>query len=69
MPYIHLLVTQGISMTAVLVRVAMGISYDHNTSRTMNSMNSERPTPLSPFVTKYNQSQAERSNHSLNEHF
>ena len=62
MSYIHLLITQGISMTAVLVRVVMGVSYDHNTSKTMNSLNSDRPTPLSPFVTKFNKSEAERSN-------
>ena len=49
-------------MTAVLVRVVMGVSYDHNTSKTMNSLNSDRPTPLSPFVTKFNKSEAERSN-------
>jgi hypothetical protein len=41
-------------MTAVLVRVVMGVSYDHNTTRTTKSMDSGRPTvtQLSPFVTK-----------------
>jgi len=37
----------GISMTAVLVRVELGVSYDHNTSRTMNSTNLAHPIPLS----------------------
>jgi hypothetical protein len=35
--------TQGISMTAVLVRVERGVSYDHNTSKTANSM---RPSAM-----------------------
>ena len=53
--YSHLLITQGISTTVVLVRVEMGISYDQNTSRTANSANSGRPIQLTPF-TKLNQS-------------
>ena len=48
--------SQGISTTVVLVRVEMGISYDHNTSRTANSANSGRPIQLTPFTTKINQS-------------
>ena len=32
--------------TVVLVRVESGISYDHNSSRTANSMNSGRPIQL-----------------------
>jgi hypothetical protein len=55
LPYSHLVVTQGISTTVVLVRVEMGISYDHNTSRTVNSANSGRPIQLTPFTTKINQ--------------
>jgi hypothetical protein len=57
--FFHLLITQGISTTVVLVRVEMGISYDHNTSRTVNSTNSGRPiqlTPMTPFTSKINQS-------------
>jgi hypothetical protein len=34
-----LLITQGISMVVVLVRVETGVSYDQNTLRTVNSMN------------------------------
>ena len=41
--YSHLLFTQGISTAIVLVRVEMGISYDRNTTRTVNSVNSGRP--------------------------
>jgi len=41
----------GISTTVVLVRVETGVSYDHTTSRTINSMNSGRPIQL----TKLNQ--------------
>lgn len=52
--YIHLLITQGISMTAVLVRVVMGVSYDNTTRGTVNSMNLGRQTQLSPFTTKFN---------------
>ena len=52
--YSHLLFTQGISTTVVLVRVEMGISYDHNTTRTANSANSGRPIQLTPFTTKIN---------------
>ena len=52
--------TQGISTTVVLVRVEMGISYDHNTSKTVNSANSGRPIQLAPmaapFTSKLNQS-------------
>ena len=50
-----ILITQGISTTVVLVRVEMGISYDHNTSRTVNSANSGRPIQLTPFTSKLNQ--------------
>ena len=32
----------------------MGISYDHNTTRTANSANSGRPIQLTPFTTKIN---------------
>ena len=53
--YFHLLITQGISTTVVLVRVEMGISYDNNTSRTANSANSGRPIQLAPFASKVNQ--------------
>jgi len=42
----------GISTTVVLVRVEMGISYDHTTSRTVNTMNSRRPIPLAPYASK-----------------
>jgi len=44
----------GISTTVVLVRVEMGISYDHNTTRTVNSANGGRPIQLTPFTTKIN---------------
>ena len=54
--YSHLLITQGISSTVVLVRVDMGISYDHNTTRTVNSANSGHPIQLTPFGLKINQS-------------
>ena len=50
--YSHLLFTQGISTAVVLVRVEMGISYDHNTTRTVNSVNSGRPIQ---FTSKINQ--------------
>ena len=53
--YSHLLFTQGISTAVVLVRVEMGISYDHNTTRTANSANLGRPIQLTPFATKINQ--------------
>ena len=52
---IYLFITQGISTTIVLVRVEMGISYDHNTTRTANSANLGRPIQLTPFATKINQ--------------
>ena len=52
--YTHLLISQGISMTVVLVRVAMGVSYEHNTTRTLNSMNSSRPIQLKPFASESN---------------
>ena len=43
----HLLITQGISMIVVLVRVETGDSLDHNTiRRAVNSMDSGRSTPL-----------------------
>jgi len=45
----------GISTTVVLVRVEMGISYDHNTTKTANSANSGRPMQLTPFTSKINQ--------------
>lgn len=48
----HLLATQGISTTVVLVRVEMGVTYDHATSRTANSTNSGRPIQLAPFASK-----------------
>ena len=50
-------------MTAVLVRVVMGVSYDQNTVRTINTVDLGRPTTqLSPFVTNVNQTHdAERS--------
>jgi hypothetical protein len=52
----HLLTSQGISTTVVLVRVEMGITYDHNTSRTAYSTNSRRgPIQLAPFASKLNQ--------------
>ena len=50
----HLLITQGISTTIVLVRVDLGISYDHYTSRTANSANSG-PLQLTTFTAKINQ--------------
>ena len=53
--YSHLLITQGISTTVVLVRVELGISYDHNTTRTAISANSGRPIQLTPFTSKINQ--------------
>ena len=48
----HLLFTQGISTAIVLVRVEMGISYDHNTTRTVNSVNLGRPIQ---FTSNINQ--------------
>ena len=41
----------------MLVRVEMGITYDHNTSKTAYSMNSRRPVQLAPFGSnlKFNQ--------------
>jgi len=46
----------GISMTAVLVRVELGVSYDHNTSRTMNSTHSGRQgIRFTPLPGKLNQ--------------
>ena len=53
--FIYLLITQGISTTIVLVRVEMGVSYDHATSKTANSANSGRPIQLAPFASKLNQ--------------
>jgi hypothetical protein len=53
--HLVLFITQGISTTIVLVRVEMGISYDRNTSRTVNSSNSGRPIQLTPFTSKLNQ--------------
>jgi hypothetical protein len=44
--------SQGLSTTVVLVCVEMGISYDHNTSRSANSANSGRPIQLTPFTTE-----------------
>ena len=55
-------ITQGISMTAVFVRVLMGVSYDNNTARTTISTNLGRPsdsiqlTPLT-FASSLNPSQ------------
>jgi len=47
----------GISMTAVLVRVELGVSYDHNTSRTANSTtNFGRHIPFTPVPSKLKQS-------------
>ena len=40
-------------MVVVLVRVETGVSYDNNTLRTMNSMNSIRRTPFASL--KFNQ--------------
>lgn len=41
----------------MLVRVEMGVSYDHATSRTANSTtNSGRPIQLAPFASKFHQS-------------
>jgi len=45
----------GISTTIVLVRVEMGVSYDANTTWTVNSTNSGPPMQLSPFISKLNQ--------------
>jgi len=43
----------GISMTAVLVRVELGVSYDQNTSRTANSStNFGRHIPFTPMPSK-----------------
>ena len=44
-------------MTAVLVRVELGVSYDHNTSRTANSTtNFGRHIPFTPVPSKLKQS-------------
>ena len=55
MSYFHLLitVTQGISSTVVLVRVEIGISYEHNT-KTPNSSNPGRPIQPAPFTSNIN---------------
>jgi hypothetical protein len=53
--YLRQLITQGISTTVVLVRVEMGVSYDHNTSRTALSTNPGRPIKLTQFTSKLNQ--------------
>ena len=50
--YSHLLFTQGISTAIVVVRVEMGISYGHNTTRTVNSVNLGRPIQ---FTSNINQ--------------
>jgi len=47
----------GISSTAVLVRVETGVSYDHNTSKTLKSTNSGRPKQLIPFALKFKKSE------------
>ena len=53
----HLLVSQGISTTVVLVRVEMGVTYDQNTSKTAYFTNSRRgPIQLAPYPSsKFNQ--------------
>ena len=51
----HLLITQGISMIVVLVRVETGVSFDHNTLRTANSTNSGHSLHRTPFSLKFNQ--------------
>ena len=44
-------------MTAVLVRVKLGVSYDHNTSRTANSTtDSGRHIPFTPVPSKLKES-------------
>ena len=53
----HLLISQGISTTVVLVRVEMGLTYDHNTTKTAYYTNSRRgPIQLAPFPSKLNHS-------------
>lgn len=46
-------------MTAVLVRVAMGISYDHTTIGTVSTLNVGQKTQLSVFASesKFNDSE------------
>ena len=48
----HLLFTQGLSTAVVLVRVEMGISYDHNITRTVNSVNLGRPIQFTSNVNQ-----------------
>jgi len=61
----------GISMVVVLVRVEMGVSYDNNTLRTMNSVNlptSEQPVQRTPFALKFTKDerlQVDSSNEAL----
>jgi hypothetical protein len=52
-------------MVVVLVRVEMGVTYDNNTIRTMNSTNSgpSEPKPHTPFALKFT-SKVERSDSS-----
>ena len=42
-------------MIVVLVRVETGVSYDHNTLRTVDSTNSGRSIQRTPFALKFNQ--------------
>ena len=56
-------------MVVVLVRVEMGISYDNNTLKTMNSMNLGTSEPVqrtTPFALKFNND--DRLNSSNNAH-
>jgi hypothetical protein len=48
----------GISSTVVLVRVELGISYDNNTTKAVNSATSGRPIQLTPFASKPNQTRS-----------
>ena len=54
-------------MVVVLVRVEMGISYDNNTLKTMNSMKTSEPVQrTTPFALKFNND--DRLNSSNNAH-
>jgi hypothetical protein len=50
-------ITQGISMTAVLVRVVMGISYDNTTMTGLGTAISTNSGQLTPFASKLNPGQ------------
>ena len=64
-----LLITQGISMVVVLVRVETGVSYEQNTLRTVNSTNlgtseSIHRAPLALKFTKFGQTDSSNDAYS-----